>query len=91
MSGLPSPEHPESSSLPGDECFGLEDDQRISPIGPNSHEEKPKISVGPAEPGPARLPFEHHELMAQRQDFEGEIVPTLEEGKRVGQNDPESG
>ena len=31
------------------------------------------------------------ELMAQRQEFEGEIVPTLEEGKRLGQNDPESG
>lgn len=29
--------------------------------------------------------------MAQRQDFEGEIVPTSEEGKRIGQDDPESG
>ena len=29
--------------------------------------------------------------MAQCQDFEGEIVPTSEERKRVGQNDPENG
>jgi hypothetical protein len=35
-------------------------------------------------------PFEHHELMAQRQDFEGEIVPASEERKRICQNDPES-
>ena len=60
-------------------------------MGPHSHEHQPKISIGTVEPGPERLPFEHHELMAQRQDFEGEIVPTSEERKRVGQNDPESG
>ncbi len=30
-------------------------------------------------------------LMAQRQDFDGKIVPALEERKRVCQNDPESG
>ncbi len=89
-SGFPSPEQPEASSLPADECFGLEDDQTVSPIGPNPHKETPKISVEPTEPGPACLPFEHHELMAQRQDFEGEIVPASEERKRVCQNDPES-
>ena len=91
MSGFLSPEHPESSSLPADEGFGLEDDQRISPTGPNLHEQQPKISVGSTELGPARLPFENHELMAQCQDFEGEIVPTSEERKRIGQNDPENG
>ncbi len=90
-SGFQSPKHPEAISLPADECFRLEDDQRVSPIGPNPHQEKPKISVGPAETGPACLPFEHHELMARRQDFEGEIVPASEERKRVCQNDPESG
>ena len=31
-------EHPESSSLPADEGFGLEDDQRVSPTGPHSPE-----------------------------------------------------
>ena len=55
-------------------------------MGPNPHEQQPKTSVGSAEPGPARLPFKHHELMAQCQNFEGEMVPTSEERKRVGQN-----
>ena len=36
--GLPSPEHPKSRSLPADECIGLEEHQRVSPIGPNSPE-----------------------------------------------------
>ena len=65
-SGFPSPEQPESSSLPADERFRLEFCQRISPLGPNPHEPQPKTSVRSAEPGPTRLPFEHHELMAQR-------------------------
>src|SRR5439155_21829183 len=78
---------PESSSLPADECFGLDDKQSGSPIGPNSHERHPEIPVRPAELGPARLPFEHHELMAQRQSFQGEIVPRSKERKRIGQND----
>ena len=69
----------------------MEDDQRIFPIGPKLHEQKPKTSVGSTEPGLARLPFKHHELMAQCQDFEGEIAPTSEERMRVGQNDPENG
>src|SRR6266516_4074822 len=76
---LPSPEHPESSSLPADECFGPDDKQSGSPIGPNSHEKHPEIPVRPAELGPPRLPFEHHELMAQRQNFQGEIVPRSKE------------
>ena len=58
---------------------------------PNPDEHQPKISIGPAEPGLARLPFEHHELMAQCHDFEGEIVLMSKERKRAGQNDPESG
>src|SRR6266516_2196189 len=29
---LPSPEHPQSRSLPADEGFGPEEDQRVSPI-----------------------------------------------------------
>ena len=90
-SGFPSPEQLEASSLLADKCFGLEDDQKVSRIGPNPHKKKPKISVGPAEPGPAWLPFEHHELMAQSQDFEGKIVPASEERKWVCQNDPKSG
>ena len=90
-SGFPAPEHLDSSSLPADEGFGLEDDQRISPIGAKPHEQQPKTSVGSPEPGPTGLPFEHYELMAQRQDFEGEIMPTSEERKRVTQNEPENG
>ncbi len=39
----------------------------------------------------AWLPFEHQELMAQRQDFEGEIVPASEARKWVCQNDPKNG
>ena len=39
----------------------------------------------------ARLPFEAHELMAQRQNFQGEIVPRSKERKRIPQNDPKKG
>src|SRR6266536_104106 len=90
-SGLPSPERLESRSLPADERFGPEDDQGVSPIGPTSHEQQPEIPVRRAELGPARLPFEHHELMAQRQNFQGKILSRSEERKRLGQNDPENG
>jgi len=40
--------------------------------------------------GPGRLPLEHHQLMPQRQNFQGEIVPRAAERQRVGQNDPEN-
>lgn len=36
--GLPSPEHPESTSLPTGKGFGLEHDQKVPPIASNSHE-----------------------------------------------------
>jgi hypothetical protein len=49
------------------------------------------MSVGPAEPGAASLPFEDRELMAQRQDLESEIVPTSEHREWIAQNDPKSG
>src|SRR5207249_4506113 len=71
--------------------LGPEEDQGVSPIGPTSHEQQPEIPVRRAELGPARLPFEHHELMAQRQNFQGEILSRSEERKRIDQNEPENG
>ena len=60
-------------------------------MGPNSHEKHPELALRPAAFGPARLPFEHQELMAQRQNFQGEIVPPSKERKRIRQNDPKHG
>jgi hypothetical protein len=41
--------------------------------------------------GPGRLPLEHHQLMSQRLNIQGEILPRAAEQERVGQNDPENG
>ena len=87
--GLPSPEHPESSSLPADECFGLEDHQGVSPICPDSHEHDPETPVPPAEPGLGRLPSEHGDLVSQGKNFYREFVLRSDYREWVDQNRPE--
>ena len=57
----------------------------------DSREDNPEAPVRPVELGPVPLPFEHHDLVAQGQNFQGEIVPRSKERKRIGQNDPKKG
>src|SRR5882762_1263145 len=56
-SGLPSPEHPESGSLPADDSLWPEDDQWCFPSWPSSLQHHPETSIPPAELWPWRSPL----------------------------------
>lgn len=87
--GLPSPEHSESGALPADQCPGLEDHQRASPIWPDSLEDHPEVPVPRAELGPILGPFEHRDLVSLRENFQRQFVLRSEQRKRVEQCQPE--
>jgi hypothetical protein len=65
MPGLPTPEQPESGSLPADDRFGLEDHQSCFPIGPRAFEQQPKAPIPSPEPGFVGLSFEDGDLVPE--------------------------
>src|SRR5258708_7503603 len=88
-SGLPSPEHPESGSLPADDSLWPEEDQWCFPSWPSSLQHHPETSIPPAELWPWRSPLKDRDLVPQGQNFQRDFVPTPEQGPRVDQHDPE--
>ena len=88
-SGLPSPEHPESGSLPANDSLWPEDDQWCFPSWPSSLQHHPETSIPPAELWPWRSPLKDRDLVPQGQNFQRDFVPTSEQGPRVDQHDPE--
>jgi len=64
-----------------DDGLGLEEEQGLLPLWPEMPQANPKQSVGGEEFGLARLPFEHGELMSERQILKREPGMGLEAGE----------
>jgi hypothetical protein len=78
--------------MPGYDGLGLEEEQGMWPIWPEAPQANPKQSIGRAELGFVRLPFEHRELVSERQILKNEVRVGLEagnQGLQKGQNDIE--
>jgi hypothetical protein len=78
--------------MPGDDGLGLEEEQGVWPIWPEAPQDNPEQSMGRAQLGFVCLPFEHRELVSERQILKNEVRAGLEAGKeglQKGQNDIE--
>ena len=87
--GLPSPEHPESGSLPTHDGLWPENHQWSFPPRPSSLQHHPQTSIPAAELWSWRLPFEDDDLVPQRQNFQHEFVLRSQQRPGVDQSHPE--
>jgi len=63
--GLPTPEQTEASTVPGDHCFGFNQNEGIGPTGIPVTQCDPEEPVETIEPRARLLAFEHGQLLAQ--------------------------
>ena len=70
-SALPSPVQTEPSPVPSDDGLGLDEGQRLSPVGPDSGQNDPQGSVSVRQAGSFRVPLEDIELMAECEVLQG--------------------
>ena len=64
---FPTPVEPKATSMPPEHGVGLDDDERVSPAGPQATEPRPEQPVnGPQPRAPACLSLQNRQLMAQR-------------------------
>ena len=64
--------------MPPEDRVGLDDDERVSPAGPQAAEPRPEQPIdGPQPQAPARLSLQDRQLMTQRGvlDSERRLVP----------------
>ncbi|MGA2864008.1 MAG: hypothetical protein ABSF95_05925 [Verrucomicrobiota bacterium] len=80
--GFPAPEQAKAKAMPSDDALGLEEEQGLLSPWPEAQQANPKQSIGGAEFGFAGLPFEHGELMSERQILKREPGMGLEAGKQ---------
>src|SRR5258708_33562524 len=83
--GFPAPEQAKAKAMPGDNGFGLEQQQGLLPVRPNAPQANPKQSVGGAVFGFAGLAFKHGELMSERQILEHESGMGLEASEQAAE------
>jgi hypothetical protein len=90
-SALPFPVQPEPSSVPSDDGFGLDQCQRLSPIGPVSQQENPEDSVPIGQARPFRVSFQDIELMTERKVFQGQCASGLQRGEQRAEENENHG
>jgi site-specific DNA recombinase len=74
-------QHRLPGSMPLDHRGGLDDDQRVPPTRPPAREQHPKPTVYVGQPRPLDRAFEDAQLMAQRQDLDGQLAARSKEGQ----------
>jgi hypothetical protein len=65
--------------VPADHGVGIHQDQDVRPAGSTLAECRPEESVPGVQFWPRPLPFQHGELLAEGEDFEGGIASTAKE------------
>ncbi len=64
---FPTPVESKAATMPPEHGVGLDDDQRVSPAGPQATEPRPEQPVnGPQPRAPARLSLQDRQLMPKR-------------------------
>ena len=77
---LPTPERPESSTLPADHRLRTDYDQAVPSFGPHLHETDPEESVSVVESGPLHPSPQNLDLVPQCQDLQAELLTGLKNG-----------
>jgi hypothetical protein len=71
VAALPRPKEAESVPMPGDDGFGLHDNERRPPLAPDSGKPDPEQPVDARQPQPTRMrSVKHAELVPVCEDFE---------------------
>ena len=65
--------------MPTDDCFRLDDDQRILPARPSHPQERPEQPIQRAQRRPGPSPLQDGHLLAQGEDFDSDVSAALEE------------
>jgi len=73
------PVEPETSAMPAYDSIGLDKNQGIHPSGPKAAQDHQEQSVDGREARLRTSTFEHGKLLAQRKDFQTEMVTRAEE------------
>jgi hypothetical protein len=65
--------------MPADYCFRLDDNQSIRPSRPHSPKHHPEHAIEEVQCRSWMLSFQHRDLLAESEDFEGSIRAATEE------------
>ena len=84
MLAQPGPVCPEPLALPGDDRPWLDDDESVPPAGPGVGKPRPEQAIRRLEAQPSRTARVDGELVPEREDFELQRAPGLEEGHDAG-------
>src|SRR5215831_254968 len=87
--GNPGPEKTESSPVPADDRVRSYQQQRLSPIRPNSREGDPKPAVSGSQPGSWALPLHHGQLLWKSQVLQGQFSPPTRGNEKAGDRKPQ--
>ncbi len=85
LRGTPPPVQAESGTVPGDDGLWLDDHEDVTPARPQAAQRRPEQPVPGVQFRPGSLALEYGDLLAQGEDFEGDIAPTPEEDAQCGQ------
>ena len=70
--------------MPTDDCFGLDDYQRILPARPSRQQDCPEQAIQGAQRWLGPFPLQHGHLLAKREDFDSDVSAALEEDAGSG-------
>src|SRR5215831_11770831 len=82
--GFPAPIQPETSSMPADDRFGLDDYQRILPVRPSRPQDRPEEPIQRAQRPPGPPPLQNSHLLAKGEDFDSDVSAALEKDASGG-------
>jgi hypothetical protein len=72
--------------MPADDGLRLDNQEDIGPAGPEATEGGPEEAVASIQGWPRSLAFEHGELLAQSEDFQGHVTSRTEENAESTQH-----
>ena len=64
--------------MPTDDCFGLDDYQRILPARPGRPQHRPEEPIQRVQGRSGPLTFQHRHLLAKGEDFDSDVSAGLE-------------
>ena len=85
-SRAPTPIEAKTGAVPADDRFGLHNNQRIFPPGPDAAKSGPEEPVESIQMGTRPFPLEHGDLLPEGENFEGGVAATAKEHADCGQD-----
>src|SRR5215472_8564803 len=76
--GFPAPIQPETSSMPADDRFGIDDYECILPARPSRPQDRPEEPIQRAQRRPGPPPLQDSHLLSKGEDFDSHVSAALE-------------